>query len=124
MFSVLLLLVFRELLGSLDAGIDVYTDISRRCLSCRNNGFNEQLKFTNPERLIAKRREMGWMIKEAAGVAGIDFGAWGDWEHGQIILYRRHWALITKMLGLSFDTPDQEMVEQMESVTRTCVYSV
>jgi len=69
--------------------------------------------FTEPralsERLLAKRREMGWTIKEAARVAGIDPCTWRDWERGKLILYRRYRAQIAKMLGLSFDALDQEM---------------
>lgn len=33
---------------------------------------------TLPERLLAKRREMGWTIKDAAEAAGVDPGTWGN----------------------------------------------
>ena len=62
-----------------------------------------------PERLLAKRREMGWSIKEAAKFAYVDPGTWADWERGRTVLYRRHRAQIAKMLGLSFDALDKEM---------------
>ena len=60
--------------------------------------------MTLPQRLLAKRREMGWSIKEAAGAVGVDPSTWGNWERGQLILYRRHRALIAQFLGLSIDT--------------------
>lgn len=53
-----------------------------------------------PERLLAKRRAMGWLIKEAARELGVDEGTWGAWECGQIMLYRRHRELIAGVLGL------------------------
>lgn len=52
---------------------------------------------------------MGWTIQEAAEQVGVDPGTWGDWERGQVILYRRHRARIAKMLGLSFYALDREM---------------
>ena len=35
-----------------------------------------------PERLLAKRRAMGWTIKEAAQELGVDEGTWIAWECG------------------------------------------
>ena len=35
---------------------------------------------TIPQRLLAKRREMGWSIKEAARVVGVDPGTWGKYN--------------------------------------------
>lgn len=64
---------------------------------------------TTPQRLLAKRREMGWSIKEAARAGGVDPTTWGNWECGQMILYRQHRALVARMLGLSADALDQEM---------------
>jgi len=64
---------------------------------------------TLPEQLLAKRREMGWSIEEAAVFANVDPGTWADWEHGRTVLYRRHRAQIAKLLGLSFDALDKEM---------------
>lgn len=64
---------------------------------------------TLPQHLLAKRREMGWTIKEAARAVGVDPTTWGNWEYGQVILYRQHRALVARMLGLSAETLDQEM---------------
>ena len=64
---------------------------------------------TLAQHLLAKRREMGWSIKEAAEAIGVDPSSWGDWERGQTILYRQHRALIARMLGSSADGLDQEM---------------
>lgn len=62
-----------------------------------------------PDHLLAKRREMGWSVKEAAEAVGVDPCSWGNWERGQIILYCRHRELIARMLGLSADALDQQM---------------
>jgi len=55
---------------------------------------------TLPERLLAKRREMGWSIKEAAMELGVDEGTWGDWERGKTILFTKHRELVAKHLKL------------------------
>ncbi len=62
------------------------------------------------EHLLAKRRAMGWSIKEAARRLGVDEGTWGDWECGQTMLYRRHRELIARLLGL----PSEEIHREME----------
>lgn len=62
------------------------------------------------EKLLAKRREMGWSIKEAAEAVGVDPGTWGNWERGKIILYRKHRVLVSRLLDLSNETLDQEMM--------------
>jgi transcriptional regulator with XRE-family HTH domain len=54
-----------------------------------------------PERLLAKRRAMGWSIKEAARQFGVDAGTWGAWERGETILFREHRALLARLLELS-----------------------
>ena len=64
---------------------------------------------TLPERLLAKRRVLGWSIREAAKYAGVDPGTWGRWECGRTILYREHRAIVARFLGLSVDTLDHEM---------------
>jgi len=64
---------------------------------------------TLPQRLLAKRREMGWSIKEAAEAVGVDPGTWGNWEYGQPILYRQHRARVARLLNLSANVLDQEM---------------
>lgn len=67
---------------------------------------------TVSEHLFAKRREMGWSIKEAAQELKVDPGTWANWERGQTILYRHHRSLIARMLGLSTDALDQEMASR------------
>ena len=54
-----------------------------------------------PDRLFAKRRAMGWTIKEAARQLGVDEGTWGAWERGKTVLFRKHRALIAQLLGVS-----------------------
>lgn len=64
---------------------------------------------TLPERLAAKRRAMGWPIREAARKLGVDPGTWRDWERGGVILYRCHRALIGRLLGLPEAEFDRDM---------------
>jgi len=59
--------------------------------------------------LLAKRREMGWSMKEAAEAVGVDPGTWGNWECVQAILYRQHRASVARLLDLSADALNQEM---------------
>jgi transcriptional regulator with XRE-family HTH domain len=54
-----------------------------------------------PERMIAKRRAMGWSIKEAARCLGVDEGTWGAWERGKTILFKKYRTQITSFLKLS-----------------------
>ncbi len=61
---------------------------------------------TLSQHLLAKRREMGWTIKEAARVLVVEPTTWRNWECGQMILYRKHRALIARMLGLSANALD------------------
>ncbi len=67
---------------------------------------------TLPQRLLAKRRAMGWSIKEAAKAVGVDPCTWGNWERGQTILYRQHRALIARLLGLTADAINEEMASR------------
>ncbi len=64
---------------------------------------------TLPERLLAKRRAMGWSIRAAARKLGVDPGAWRDWELGRVILYRSHRNLIAQLLDIPFEELDDEM---------------
>lgn len=64
---------------------------------------------TVSECLLAKRRTMGWSIREAAEYVGVDPGTWGRWESGHAVLYRQHRAKVASFLGLSGDTLDDEM---------------
>ena len=61
------------------------------------------------ERLLAKRRAMGWSIRAAAREVGVDPGTWGDWERGKVILYRSHRALVACLLRLQEAEVDREM---------------
>ena len=61
------------------------------------------------ERLLAKRRAMGWSIKEAARQLGVDEGTWRDWEHGKTILFRRHRLIVAKFIVLTPDEMNREM---------------
>ena len=67
---------------------------------------------TIPERMLAKRRAMGWSIKEAARQLGVDEGTWGAWERGETILFRKHRALVARFLGLPAEEIHREMGEQ------------
>ena len=50
---------------------------------------------TFAEQLQAKRRELGWSIKQAAMDLGVDERTWAKWESGSIVRQERHHALIT-----------------------------
>ena len=56
---------------------------------------------TLPLLLLAKRREMGWSIKEAAEALGVDPSTWGNWERGHTILCRKHREIVAQFLDLS-----------------------
>jgi len=65
-----------------------------------------------PQRLLAKRREMGWSIKESAKAVGADPSTWGRCERGQTVLYCKHRARVAQLLDLSVDILDQEMASR------------
>jgi transcriptional regulator with XRE-family HTH domain len=52
------------------------------------------------ERLAQARRQHGWTTDEAAYQLGVDRTAWQAWEHGQIILFRKHRAQVARFLGV------------------------
>ncbi len=60
-----------------------------------------RLPVTIPERLAAKRRELGWSQKVAARRLGVDPCTWSSWEAGGTILLITHRRLIARFLGLS-----------------------
>ena len=64
---------------------------------------------TLSERLLAKRRTMGWSIREAARKLGVDPGTWSDWEQGTVIVYRTYRVLVARLLGLAEGEVDQDM---------------
>ncbi len=68
--------------------------------------------MTLPQRLLAKRREMGWSIKEVAKAVGVDPCTWGNWERGKLILHRQHRAIMAQILDFSADALDQEMASR------------
>jgi transcriptional regulator with XRE-family HTH domain len=64
---------------------------------------------TIAERLLAKRLERGWSRKIASRYWGIDETTLRDWEHGKIILFRKHRKLVAEMLGIAGSELDVEM---------------
>ena len=61
------------------------------------------------ERFLAKRRAMGWSIKEAARQLGVDEWTWRNWQQGGVILYRNHRLLVARLLDLPEGEVDQDM---------------
>ncbi len=55
---------------------------------------------TLAERLLAKRRAMGWSIRKAAQQLGVDPDTWSDWEKGGVILRQCHRNLVARLLEL------------------------
>ena len=53
---------------------------------------------TLAERMVAKRRAMGWSMKEAAHHVGVDAGTWAAWEAGTAIPKGRFRQLIAEIL--------------------------
>jgi transcriptional regulator with XRE-family HTH domain len=54
-----------------------------------------------PERLVAKRFELGWSRNVASRHLGIDVSTLRDWEQGKIILFRKHRRLVAEVLGIA-----------------------
>jgi|GEM_PF-1724656 len=67
---------------------------------------------TLPQHLLAKRRMMGWSIRDAAEAVEVDPGTWGNWERGQMILYRKHRDRVARLLDISVDALDREMASR------------
>lgn len=63
------------------------------------------------ERLLRKRREYGWSIREAALHLGIDPSTWRDWERGELILFRKHRTSVAEVLGLD----PQDLADDMRA---------
>lgn len=53
---------------------------------------------TLSDRMLAKRRAMGWSIKNAARQLGVDEGTWGAWESGTTVPRGRHLPLVGAFL--------------------------
>jgi ribosome-binding protein aMBF1 (putative translation factor) len=64
---------------------------------------------TIAERLVAKRLERGWSRKVASRHLGIDESTSRDWEHGKIILFRKHRQIVAEVLGIAQSELDAEM---------------
>jgi transcriptional regulator with XRE-family HTH domain len=52
------------------------------------------------ERLLRKRREQAWSIKQAALHLGVGPSTWRDWEAGELILFRTHRTKVATLLDL------------------------
>jgi transcriptional regulator with XRE-family HTH domain len=66
---------------------------------------------TIPERLVAKRLERGWSRRVAARQIRVDITTLRDWEHGKIILFRKHRRLVAQVLGI----PERELDGEMKA---------
>jgi transcriptional regulator with XRE-family HTH domain len=62
-------------------------------------------------KLLSKRRQQGWSIREAALHLGIDGTTWRDWEAGELILFREHRTKVAEFLGLD----RQELFHEMRA---------
>ena len=64
--------------------------------------FLEYYPFPEPEtvgeRMIAKRRYMGWTIKKAAEALGVDESTWGEWERNGKVAWARYQKLLDNFL--------------------------
>ena len=67
---------------------------------------------TLAERLLAKRRAMGWTINQAARTVEVDPGTWRDWEAGKVVLYRKHRAALASLLGMNAAELSEAMRER------------
>jgi len=74
---------------------------------------------TLPEHMFAKRREMGWSIKEAAESIGVDPSAWGNWERGSLVLFRKHRTLLAGYLSVSGRAINAEMSKRWSGTHST-----
>jgi transcriptional regulator with XRE-family HTH domain len=53
------------------------------------------------ERMLAKRRAMGWSIAEAARQLGVDRSTWGAWERDGMVQWPRYQSLLEHFLAES-----------------------
>ena len=67
---------------------------------------------TLPERLAAKRRELGWTQQVAARTLGVDPCTWSNWEGGGTIMVTGHRRIVAKFLGLPKAEVDFTMRKQ------------
>lgn len=52
------------------------------------------------ERMLAKRRAMGWTIADAARQFGVDEGTWGYWEKGVVAPWKRYLDQLDRFLPI------------------------
>ena len=57
--------------------------------------------ITLSDRLMAKRRELGWSRKKAAKQWGVFESTLQKWERGEPIFLRSHRVMVARLLGLS-----------------------
>jgi transcriptional regulator with XRE-family HTH domain len=65
------------------------------------------------ERLLAKRRAMGWSIRKAAAQIGVDPTTWQAWECAKDIVRPAHRALVARLLTAVHD-PVSEMEHPLD----------
>lgn len=56
---------------------------------------------TLPDKLRAKRREMGWGQRELAKALGVDGSTVTRWEQGRTIMKQAHRASVAQFLGVT-----------------------
>ena len=76
-------------------------------LACSQLGYAVSSNFI-AERMFAKRRAMGWSVKEAARQLGIEADTWKTWEQDEVILYRNHRLSAARLLDLPKREADQD----------------
>ena len=78
---------------------------------CRFLGYDPEppTPKTLPERLAAKRRDLGWTQRVAAQKLGVDPCTWSDWENGGTIMATAHRRLVAKFLGVKEADVNSEM---------------
>jgi len=64
------------------------------------NPYPTEIEPTIADRLVARRRELGWSQRVAADSLGVHRTTWSDWESGRTILVHQHRRLVARFLGL------------------------
>ncbi len=63
-------------------------------------------------RLLETRRRNGWSTSTAARHLGVDRATWENWEHGGLVLFRKHRTRIAEFLGVD----ERSFVDEMRAV--------